>query len=105
MRERLFIESAYAEIPGVTVGSSFHTALGLQRDLRGKRVGIIGTGAGPSHYLIVDDVDTLTFFNALPLGRYRDDEPTPPEIVDAFKTGGYSEKLRHVIGRATHHRT
>ena len=26
----------------------------------------------------------------------RDDEPTPPEIVDAFKVGGYSEKLRHV---------
>ena len=26
----------------------------------------------------------------------RDDEPTPPEITDAFKAGGYSEKLRHV---------
>ena len=46
---------------------------------------------------IADEVETLTVFQrsatwALP----RDDEPTPPEIVDAFKKGGYSEGLRFI---------
>ena len=64
-----------------------------------ENVGIIGTGASAAQVItsICDDVDSLTVFQrtatwALP----RDDEPTPPEIVKAFKDGGYSEKLRYV---------
>ena len=26
----------------------------------------------------------------------REDQPTPPDIVEAFEAGGYSSKLRHV---------
>ncbi|MEC7077340.1 MAG: NAD(P)/FAD-dependent oxidoreductase [Pseudomonadota bacterium] len=90
------------EIPGVDrfQGQSFHTARwDYSVDLRGKRVGIIGTGASAAQVItsIVDDVDTLTVFQRTPTWAMpRDDEPTPPEIVDAFKVGGYSEKLRHV---------
>ena len=81
-------------------GASFHTAqwdYGV--DLKGKHVGIIGTGASAAQVItsIADEVETLTVFQrsatwALP----RDDEPTPPEIVEAFRKGGYSESLRHV---------
>ena len=81
-------------------GQSFHTAqwdYGV--DLKGKHVGIIGTGASAAQVItsIADEVETLTVFQrsatwALP----RDDEPTPPEIVEAFKKGGYSESLRYV---------
>ena len=82
-------------------GASFHTAqwdYGV--DLKAKaHVGIIGTGASAAQVItsIADEVETLTVFQrsatwALP----RDDEPTPPEIVEAFRKGGYSESLRHV---------
>ena len=60
---------------------------------------MIGTGASAAQVItsIADQVESLTVFQptatwALP----RDDEPTPPEIVQAFKDGGYSEKLRFV---------
>ena len=90
------------EVPGMSSfkGESFHTALwDRSADLKGKNVGIIGTGASAAQVItsICDDVDSLTVFQrtatwALP----RDDEPTPPEIVKAFNDGGYSEKLRYV---------
>jgi len=81
-------------------GPAFHTAQwDYSVDLKGKRVGIVGTGASAAQVItsIADDVETLTVFQrsatwALP----RDDEPTPPEIVAAFKKGGYSESLRFV---------
>lgn len=81
-------------------GDSFHTAQwDYDVDLKGKNVGIIGTGASAAQVItsIADDVETLTVFQrsatwALP----RDDEPTSPEIVEAFEKGGYSESLRYV---------
>lgn len=81
-------------------GPAFHTAQwDYSVDLKGKRVGIVGTGASAAQVItsIADEVETLTVFQrsatwALP----RDDEPTPPEIVEAFKKGGYSESLRFV---------
>ena len=81
-------------------GESFHTAQwDYSVDLKGKRVGIIGTGASAAQVItsIVDEVESLVVFQrsatwALP----RDDEPTPPEIVEAFKKGGYSESLRFI---------
>jgi cation diffusion facilitator CzcD-associated flavoprotein CzcO len=81
-------------------GPSFHTAQwDYSVDLKGQRVGIIGTGASAAQVItsIADDVESLTVFQrsatwALP----RDDEPTPPEIIEAFKKGGYSESLRFV---------
>jgi len=90
------------EIAGVEsfAGPSFHTAkwdYGV--DLKGKRVGVIGTGASAAQVIttIADDVAELTVFQRTPTWAMpRDDEPTPPEITDAFKAGGYSEKLRHV---------
>ncbi|MEC7380196.1 MAG: NAD(P)/FAD-dependent oxidoreductase, partial [Pseudomonadota bacterium] len=71
------------EIPGVDrfQGQSFHTARwDYSVDLRGKRVGIIGTGASAAQVItsIADDVDTLTVFQRTPTWAMpRDDEPTP----------------------------
>ena len=90
------------EIPGVEsfAGESFHTAKwDYAVNLKGKRVGVIGTGASAAQVIttIADDVAELTVFQRTPTWAMpRDDEPTPPEIKDAFKAGGYSEKLRHV---------
>ena len=90
------------EIPGVEsfAGESFHTAQwDYAADLKGKHVGVIGTGASAAQVIttIADDVAELTVFQRTPTWAMpRDDEPTPPEIKDAFKAGGYSEKLRHV---------
>ncbi len=90
------------EVPGMELfkGESFHTASWNRKaSLAGKRVGVIGTGASAAQVItsIADEVESLTVFQrtatwALP----RDDEPTPPEIVQAFEAGGYSEKLRYV---------
>jgi cation diffusion facilitator CzcD-associated flavoprotein CzcO len=79
------------ELPGVESfkGESFHTARwNYDIDLRGKRVGVIGTGASAAQVItsIVDDVEALTVFQRTPTWAMpRDDEPTPPAIVDAFK--------------------
>ena len=90
------------EVPGMESfqGESFHTAL-WDRDasLAGKRVGVIGTGASAAQVItsIADEVESLTVFQRTPTWALpRDDEPTPPEIVSAFKAGGFSEKLRFV---------
>ena len=81
-------------------GETFHTAKwDYNVDLMGKRVGIIGTGASAAQVItsIADEVETLTVFQRSPTWALpRDDEPTPPEIVEAFQRGGYSESLRHV---------
>ena len=81
-------------------GESFHTALwDRSASLKGKKVGVIGTGASAAQVItsIVDDVESLTVIQRTPTWVLpRDDEPTPPEMVEAFKAGGYSEKLRHV---------
>ena len=90
------------EIPGMDKfkGESFHTARwDASAELKGKRVGVIGTGASAAQVItaIVDDVDTLHVFQRTPTWCLpRDDEPTPPEMIEQFKAGGYSEKLRYV---------
>ena len=90
------------ELSGMTEfhGDSFHTAKwNYNVDLRGKNVGIIGTGASAAQVItsIADDVKSLTVFQRTPTWALpRDDEPTPPEIVSAFENGGYSESLREV---------
>ena len=90
------------EVPGMDLfqGESFHTAFWDHKaSLAGKRVGVIGTGASAAQVItsIAQEVESLTVFQrtatwALP----RDDEPTPPRIVEAFEAGGYGEKLRYV---------
>lgn len=93
------------EIAGMDTfkGESFHTAQwDHTADLKGKRVGVVGTGASAAQVItaIVDDVATLTVFQRTPTWCLpRDDEPTPPEMVEKFKAGGYSESLRHVDWR------
>ena len=81
-------------------GESFHTAKwDNDINLRGKSVGIIGTGASAAQVItsIADEVKQLTVFQRTPTWAIeREDQPTPPEIVEAFKAGGYSTKLRHV---------
>ena len=62
-------------------------------NLRGKSVGIIGTGASAAQVItsIADEVKQLTVFQRTPTWAIeREDQPTPPEIVEAFKAGGYS---------------
>src|SRR5210317_290707 len=81
-------------------GESFHTAK-WDKDisLKGKNVGIIGTGASAAQVItsIADEVKHLTVFQRTPTWAIeREDQPTPPEIIEAFKKGGYSSKLRHV---------
>lgn len=81
-------------------GESFHTAQwDASADLKGKRVGVIGTGASAAQVItaICDDVEQLTVFQRTPTWCLpRDDEPTPPEMIEKFKAGGYSEELRYV---------
>ena len=81
-------------------GESFHTAKwDNDINLKGKSVGIIGTGASAAQVItsIADEVKQLTVFQRTPTWAIeREDQPTPPEIVEAFKAGGYSTKLRHV---------
>lgn len=90
------------EIPGMEKfkGDSFHTARwDASANLKGKRVGVIGTGASAAQVItaIVDDVEHLTVFQRTPTWCLpRDDEPTPPEIAEKFRAGGYGEELRHV---------
>ena len=81
-------------------GESFHTAEWDQNaNLKGKKVGIVGTGASAAQVItsIADEVESLTVFQRTATWAIeREDQPTPPDIVDAFKAGGYSSKLRHV---------
>ena len=81
-------------------GESFHTAKwNKHADLKGKNVGIIGTGASAAQVItsIADEVGELTVFQRTPTWAIeREDQPTPPDIVEAFEAGGYSSKLRHV---------
>jgi len=90
------------EIPGMQnfTGTSFHTAeWDRSAKLQGKRVGVVGTGASAAQVVtaIVDQVDTLTVFQRTPTWcLLRDDEPTPPELVEKFREGGYGESLRHI---------
>ena len=81
-------------------GESFHTAKwNKDIDITGKNVGIIGTGASAAQVItsIADEVETLTVFQRTPTWAIeREDQPTPPDIVEAFKQGGYSSKLRYV---------
>tara|TARA_R110002073_G_scaffold47089_10_gene128057 strand:+ start:1611 stop:3188 length:1578 start_codon:yes stop_codon:yes gene_type:complete len=93
------------EIPGMDSfkGESFHTARWDKKaSLKGKRVGVIGTGASAAQVItaIVDDVESLHVFQRTPTWCLpRDDEPTPPEMIEQFKAGGYSESLRKVDWR------
>ena len=90
------------EVPGMDSfkGESFHTARwDANASLKGKHVGIIGTGASAAQVIttIVDDAGHLTVFQRTPTWVLpRDDEPTPPEITEAFRAGGYGEELRKV---------
>ena len=90
------------EIPGMALfkGESFHTAQWDQSaSLKGKRVGVVGTGASAAQVItaIVDEVQTLTVFQRTPTWCLpRDDEPTPPELAEKFRAGGYGESLRYV---------
>jgi cation diffusion facilitator CzcD-associated flavoprotein CzcO len=81
-------------------GESFHTARwDRSASLAGKRIGVIGTGASAAQVItsIVDEAAHLTVFQRTPTWCLpRDDEPTPPEIVESFRAGGYGEELRRV---------
>ena len=81
-------------------GESFHTAEWDQNaNLKGKKVGIVGTGASAAQVItsIADEVESLTVFQRTATWAIeREDQPTPPDIINAFKAGGYSSKLRHV---------
>ena len=81
-------------------GESFHTAKwDSSAELKGKRVGVVGTGASAAQVIttIADEVEHLTVFQRTATWYLpRDDEPTPPEMIEKFKAGGYSESLRHV---------
>ncbi|XOV89413.1 MAG: flavin-containing monooxygenase [Pseudomonadota bacterium] len=90
------------EVPGMDRfrGESFHTARwDRNASLKGKRVGVIGTGASAAQVIttIADEVQTLTVFQRTPTWCVpRNDEPTPPDLVEKFRAGGYGESLRHV---------
>jgi len=90
------------EIPSMQEfkGESFHTAQwDRSATLKGKRVGVIGTGASAAQVVttIVDQVESLTIFQRTPTWCLpRDDEPTPPELVEKFRAGGHGEFLRRV---------
>jgi cation diffusion facilitator CzcD-associated flavoprotein CzcO len=81
-------------------GESFHTAeWDKNANLKGKKVGIVGTGASAAQVItsIADEVESLTVFQRTATWAIeREDQPTPPDVIDAFKAGGYSSKLRHV---------
>ena len=84
-------------------GASFHTAqwdYGV--DLKGKHVGFIGTGASAAQVItsIADEVETLTVFQRPPHGRCLEiDEPTPPEIVEAFRRAVTAKVCDMLIGK------
>jgi cation diffusion facilitator CzcD-associated flavoprotein CzcO len=88
------------EIPGMEKfkGESFHTAKwNASVNLKGKRVGVVGTGASAAQVItaIADQVQTLTVFQRTPTWcMLRDDEPTPPDLIEKFEAGGYGESLR-----------
>jgi cation diffusion facilitator CzcD-associated flavoprotein CzcO len=90
------------EIPGMAdfQGESFHTAQWNQHaSLAGKRVGVVGTGASAAQVIttIADEVASLVVFQRTPTWCVpRNDGPTPPDIIEKFQAGGYSESLRHV---------
>jgi len=90
------------EIPGMAdfKGESFHTAKWDQSAvLKGKRVGVVGTGASAAQVItsIADEVESLTVFQRTATWcLLRDDEPTPPELAEKFRAGGYGETLRYV---------
>ena len=81
-------------------GESFHTAnWDKNANLREKNVGIIGTGASAAQVItsIADEVEQLTVFQRTPTWAIeREDQPTPPDIIQSFKEGGYSSKLRYI---------
>ena len=85
-------------------GESFHTAnWDKNANLKGKNVGIIGTGASAAQVItsIADEVKQLTVFQRTPTWAIeREDQPTPPDIIQSFKEGGYSSKLRHIDWKA-----
>jgi cation diffusion facilitator CzcD-associated flavoprotein CzcO len=90
------------EFPGMErfKGESFHTAQ-WKRDasLRGKRVGVVGTGASAAQVItaIADDVATLHVFQRTATWCLRrDDQPTPPEMQEKFRAGGFGEALRYI---------
>ena len=90
------------EIPGMAdfKGESFHTAKwDSSAKLEGKRIGVVGTGASAAQVItsIADQVETLTVFQRTATWcLLRDDEPTPLELTEKFKAGGYSESLRFI---------
>ena len=90
------------EIPGMAdfKGESFHTAKWDQSAvLKGKRVGVVGTGASAAQVItsIADEVESLTVFQRTATWcLLRDDEPTPPALAEKFRAGGYGETLRYV---------
>jgi cation diffusion facilitator CzcD-associated flavoprotein CzcO len=81
-------------------GESSHTAQwDASANLKGKRMGVIGTGASAAQVItaICDDIEHLIVFQRTPTWCLpRDDEPTPPEMIERFKADGYSEALRYV---------
>jgi cation diffusion facilitator CzcD-associated flavoprotein CzcO len=81
-------------------GQSFHTAQWERNaSLTGKRVGVVGTGASAAQVItaIADDVATLHVFQRTATWCLRrDDQPTPPEMQERFRAGGYGEALRHI---------
>ena len=84
-------------------GESFHTAQwDKSASLKGKKGAVVGTGASAAQVItsIADDVEQLTVFQRTPTWCLpRDDEPTPDDITEKFKAGGYSEELRRVAWR------
>ncbi len=90
------------EISGMDTfqGESFHTAQwDKTASLKGKKVGVVGTGASAAQVIaeIADEVEALTVFQRTPTWCLpRDDEPTPQDLIDNFKAGGYGESLRHI---------
>lgn len=90
------------EITGMELfkGESFHTARWDQSaDLKGKRVGVVGTGASAAQVItsLADEVEHLTVFQRTPTWAVpRNDEPTPAELTEKFRAGGHGEKLRYI---------
>jgi len=81
-------------------GESFHTAKwDRNASLAGKRVGVIGTGASAAQVItaIAAEVQRLTVFQRTPTWCVaRNDAPTPADMIEAFRAGGYGESLRRM---------
>jgi cation diffusion facilitator CzcD-associated flavoprotein CzcO len=79
-------------------GPSFHTAAwDHSATVKGKRVGVVGTGASAAQVVtaICDEVEHLTVFQRSPVWCLpRNDQPTPDSIKDSFAQEGYQDKLR-----------